>query len=82
MKPVPRTLPDLIYYRLGKPQLNSRLTINQPCKVNLIRSKSNLLLGLISALLALPIITLIVMSSAFVSQQKWEEFWDLFLEET
>lgn len=39
----------------------------------------NLLLGICSAAIALPLITGAVLFSVFLPDGKWEEFWDSFL---
>jgi|GEM_PF-3053062 len=44
------------------------------------RTNSSLLLGIVSAAIAFPIIILAVSLSVFLPQERWEEFWDKFLE--
>ena len=43
-------------------------------------STADLLLGIVSAAIAFPIIMLAIAISVFLPQKKWEEFWDKFLE--
>lgn len=76
MNPVRKIVPNSIYFRFRKPQLIA----GDANKYYRQQGKMNLFLGIISAIVALPIVTLIVMSSVFFTPQQWEEFWDRFLE--
>ena len=48
--------------------------VNTPYKI------WHFLVGVCSAAIALPLVTLAIMLSVFLPQEKWEEFWDKFLE--
>ena len=64
-------------YLLAKSHLISSL----PSHSNNISSRFfHLLLGICSAAIALPFVTSAIVFSVFLPQEKWEEFWDKFLE--
>ena len=48
--------------------------------INTPSRTADLLLGVCSAAIAFPLITLVIMFSIFFPEHKWEEFWDKFLE--
>ena len=52
----------------------SKKTVNPPSRIY------RLVLGVCSAAIALPLVSLAILLSVFLSQEKWEEFWDKFLE--
>ena len=61
--------------------LSSRLESNSsPTITNFADRFFYLLLGICSAVIALPLFALAIVLSAFFPQEKWEEFWDEFLE--
>jgi hypothetical protein len=69
-----------LFYSLSFKARKDRLAI---CKSQAIQAPVKTLdfiLGVCSAAVALPFVTLIVLSSTFFSKDKWEEFWDKFLE--
>ena len=45
-----------------------------------LKQAFNSVLGICSAVIIFPVIYLAVMFSVFVTDEKWEEFWDKFLE--
>ena len=59
---------------------NFNLAANKQDRVSTKQNTSNFLLGVVSAAIAFPIVTLAIALSVFLPQEKWEEFWDEFLE--
>ena len=73
-------------YLLAKSHLTSFLS-SHPKNNSSFRKITNiadkffhLLLGICSAAVALPLFTLAIVFSVFLPQEKWDEFWDEFLE--
>ena len=59
---------------------NSNFAANKQDRVSTKRSVLDFLLGVVSAAIAFPLIMLAIAVSVFLPQEKWEEFWDKFLE--
>lgn len=76
MNLVYRKLPCWLASILNKKALNIYNLENNKTTQNIF----DLFLGVLAAIVAVPLITSIVMSSIFVTQQEWDNFWDMFLE--
>ena len=59
---------------------NSNFAADKQERVSTKRSISNVLLGVVSAAIAFPLVAFAIALSVFLPQEKWEEFWDKFLE--
>lgn len=68
------------YFSLSLKARRNSLAVCENQAIHVPVKTFDLILGVFSAVIALPFVTLIVLSSAFFSKDKWEEFWDKFLE--
>ncbi len=67
-------------YRLQSLPEKSSVLLDSKGETYKQRSSSSWLLGIVSAAIAFPLIVLAIAFSVFLPQEKWEEFWDKFLE--
>ena len=67
-------------YRSQMISQNSQTVPYERNNIRIHRSTSSLLLGVVSAAVAFPVVVLAISLSVFLPQEKWEEFWDKFIE--
>ena len=65
---------------LSHNQKINNLAVSEHQPIHLKPKPFDLILSVCSAAIALPLVTIIILSSAFFAEDKWEEFWDKFLE--
>jgi len=65
---------------LSHNQKINNLAISEYQQIHVKPKPFDLILGVSSAVIAFPLVTIIILFSAFFTEDKWEEFWDKFLE--